>query len=331
MKVLVTGGAGYIGSHCVHQLLKLGHEPIVIDNLVTGHIKSVPPIVRFYKADLKEFKEIFPILAAEEPEVVMHFAGSCYVGESVFHPLKYYENNVVATCTLLKAMQVAKIEKIIFSSSCAVYGQPDKLPITLATPLFPINPYGRSKLMIEKILSDLASLKQIRFVALRYFNVAGASPDGLIGEVHYPETHLIPCALQAAIQQDTHLKVFGSDYNTKDGTCERDYVHVDDICRAHILSLDFLQAYPLVTGAYFNLGNTQPVTILDVIHTVETVTGLKVPFKYYDRRAGDPSSLYTELDHSTNKILGWNPQYTDIKTIIETAWQWHSKHPKGYN
>jgi UDP-glucose 4-epimerase len=289
MKVLVAGGAGYIGSHCVRQLLAAGHEPVVVDNLVYGHRGALAAGVRFHEAGLADAAALDRIFAAERIDLVMHFAAFCYVGESVKTPLKYYLNNVAATYTLLDVMQRHGVNKFVFSSTCATFGVPATLPLVEDMPQAPINPYGQTKLDVENALRALAHGQGLSFAVFRYFNAAGAAEDGSIGEDHDPETHLIPLAIWAAQGRRAALEVFGTDYPTPDGTCLRDYVHVDDLSRAHIAAFDRL-AKP-GTALFYNLGTGQPTSVLEVIHAVEKVTGLKVPVKFSPRREGDPPAL----------------------------------------
>lgn len=327
MNVLVVGGAGYIGSHCVRQLLAAGHRPVVLDNLVFGHRAAVPPDVPFYPANLGNEKEVGKILRKERIELVMHFAAYAYVGESVTDPLKYYFNNVAATLHLLRCMLGAGVKKFVFSSTCATYGTPEKMPITEDTPQAPINPYGQTKLDVENALKALARANGLSFAAFRYFNAAGAAEDGAIGEHHDPETHLIPLAIDAATGARPPLQVFGHDYPTPDGTCLRDYVHVDDLSRAHIAVFDRLSA----PGAalFYNLGTGRPTSVLEVIRAVEQVTGKKVPYTLAPRRAGDPPALYADSTKA-QKELGWSIRYPDITAIVASAWRWHAAHPQGY-
>lgn len=327
MKVLVAGGAGYIGSHCVAQLLAAGHEPVVVDNLAYGHRAALPAKVKFLQADLGSAAAIDAILATEKPEAVMHFAAFAYVGESVQEPLKYYLNNVSATYTLLEAMLRRGIRKFVFSSTCATYGVPARLPIVEDMPQAPINPYGQTKLDVENALRALAPAHGLSFAAFRYFNAAGAAEDGTIGEDHDPETHLIPLAIGAAQGLRPPLQVFGNDYPTPDGTCLRDYVHVDDLSRAHIAAFDQL-AKP-GTALFYNLGTGTPTSVLEVVRAVEKVSGKKVPVNYAPRRAGDPPALYANADKAQRE-LGWAPKFKSIEPIVETAWCWHSKHPQGF-
>jgi UDP-glucose 4-epimerase len=327
MKVLVAGGAGYIGSHCVRQLIAAGHEPVILDNLVYGHRAAVPSGVRLLEAGLADAAALEKIFAAEKIDVVMHFAAYCYVGESVTAPLKYYQNNVAATLTLLDVMLRHGVKKFVFSSTCATYGTPMKMPMTEDLPQAPINPYGQTKLDVENMLKALAPAHGLSFAAFRYFNAAGASEDGVIGEDHDPETHLIPLAIGAAQGLRPGLQVFGTDYPTPDGTCQRDYVHVDDLSRAHIAVFDKLNA----PGAqfFYNLGTGTPTSVLEVIKAVEKITGLKVPATYAPRRPGDPAALYADATKARRE-LGWTPKFATIEPIVETAWRWHKSHPHGY-
>jgi UDP-glucose 4-epimerase len=327
MKVLVAGGAGYIGSHCVKQLVAAGHEPVVLDNLVYGHRAAVDSSIRLHDLNLGDKAAIDRVLAAEKPGAVMHFAAFAYVGESVTDPLKYYHNNVVATFNLLESMLRHGVKKFVFSSTCATYGIPEKMPITEDSVQKPINPYGQTKLDVENMLKALAPATGLSFAAFRYFNAAGAAEDGSIGEDHEPESHLIPLAIGAAQGLRPALQIFGNDYPTPDGTCLRDYVHVDDLSRAHIAAFDKLAA----PGAqhFFNLGTGTPTSVLEVIRAVEKVSGLKVPAKFAPRRAGDPPALYANASKARHE-LGWTPKFQTIEPIVETAWRWHQAKPKGY-
>src|SRR5215216_5051171 len=327
MNVLVVGGAGYIGSHCVRQLVAAGHRPVVLDNFVYGHRAALPKGVTVHEANLGDETVVGRILRDEKIEVVMHFAAFCYVGESVSDPLKYYFNNVVATLHLLKAMLDAGVKKFVFSSTCATYGVPTGMPIVETMPQAPINPYGQTKLDIENALKALAHANGLSFAAFRYFNAAGASEDGAIGEDHSPETHLIPIAIDAAVGKRPALQVFGNDYPTPDGTCLRDYVHVDDLSRAHIGVFEKLQQ----PGAalFYNLGTGKPTSVLEVIRAVEKATGKKVPYQFAPRRAGDPPELYADSRKARSE-LNWEIKFPDIDSIVATAWKWHSSHPDGY-
>jgi UDP-glucose 4-epimerase len=327
MNVLVAGGAGYIGSHCVRQLIAAGHRPVVVDNLVFGHRAAVAPDVPFHAVDFGDAVAIDAVFAQHPIDVVMHFAAYAYVGESVTDPIKYYRNNLAAPLTLLEVMLRRGVKKFVFSSTCATYGVPARLPITEDLPQAPINPYGQTKLDVENLLKALARAHGLSFAAFRYFNAAGAAEDGAIGEDHDPETHLIPLAIGAAQGRRPALQVFGTDYPTPDGTCLRDYVHVDDLSRAHIAVFDRL-ATP-GTGLFYNLGTGTPTSVLEVIQAVEKVSGLKVPVTYGTRRAGDPPALYAD-GAKVRAELGWTPKFTSIEPIIETAWRWHRDHPAGY-
>ena len=327
MKVLVVGGAGYIGSHCVRQLVDAGHRPAVLDNLVYGHRGAVAPSVPFYETSLGDVAAVRSILEKEQIELVMHFAAYCYVGESVTDPLKYYLNNVGATLQLLQAMQSVGVKRFVFSSTCATYGIPDRLPMTEDLPQAPINPYGQTKLDVENALKALARAYGLSFAVIRYFNAAGAAEDGSIGEDHDPETHLIPLAIDAALGRRPPLQLFGADYPTPDGTCLRDYVHVDDLSRAHIAVFDRL-AKP---GAqlFYNLGTGRPASNREVVRAVEKITGKKVPLIEAPRRPGDAPALYADSTLAQRE-LGWKVKFGDIESVVGTAWKWHSTHPKGF-
>jgi len=327
MNVLVVGGAGYIGSHCVRQLISAGHRPVVLDNLIFGHRAAVAPSVPFYDVNLGDEAAVGKILTDEKIEVVMHFAAFAYVGESVNDPLKYYFNNVVAPLSLLRVMLAKKVTKFVFSSTCATYGIPEKMPIVETMRQTPINPYGQTKLDLENVLKSLAHAHGLSFAAFRYFNAAGAAEDGSIGEDHAPETHLIPLAIDAATGKRPALQIFGTDYPTPDGTCLRDYVHVDDLSRAHIAVFEKLDKPG--TGLFYNLGTGTPTSVREVIRAVEKVTGKKVPYTEAPRRAGDPPALYADSSKATQD-LGWKIKFPEIESIVATAWKWHSSHPDGF-
>jgi len=327
MNVLVVGGAGYIGSHCVRQLLAAGHRPVVLDNLVFGHRGAIAAGVPLYTADLGDEAAVGEILKREEIEAVMHFAAFAYVGESVNDPLKYYFNNVVATLGLLRVMLKHGVKKFVFSSTCATYGVPTAMPIVETMPQAPINPYGQTKLDIENALKALAHAHGLSFAAFRYFNAAGAAEDGSIGEDHVPESHLIPLAIESAVGRRPALQVFGTDYPTPDGTCLRDYVHVDDLSRAHIAV--FAKLEQPGTALFYNLGTGRPTSVLEVIRAVEKVTGLKVPYVLAPRRAGDPTALYADSAKAVRE-LGWEIKFNQIEAIVETAWKWHRANPSGF-
>ncbi|BDS08157.1 UDP-glucose 4-epimerase GalE [Oceaniferula spumae] len=327
MNVLVVGGAGYIGSHCVRQLQAAGHRALVLDNLVYGHRAAIAEDVPFFNEDLGNRAAVTKILTEEKIDVVMHFAAYAYVGESVTEPLKYYENNTGNTIQLLLAMQDAGVTKFVFSSTCATYGEPDTLPMVEDLPQAPINPYGQTKLQVEAVLKDLAAVDKMSSAVFRYFNAAGAAEDGSIGEHHDPETHLIPLAIDAATGKRPALKIFGTDYPTPDGTCLRDYVHVDDLSRAHIAVFEQLENPG--TFAHYNLGTGKPTSVREILDAVEKVTGMPVPAEEAPRRAGDPPSLYADNTKARTE-LGWEPKYLDIESTIATAWKWHQSHPDGY-
>jgi UDP-glucose 4-epimerase len=328
MNVLVVGGAGYIGSHCVRQLIVAGHRPIVLDNLVFGHRAALSSQIPFYNADMGDRKVVGEILRSEAIELVMHFGAYAYVGESVNQPRKYYENNFVATLRLLEAMLDADVKKFVFSSSCATYGVPQCLPIVEEVLQQPINPYGQTKLDVENCLKAFAHAYGLSFAAFRYFNAAGAAADGSIGEAHEPETHLIPLVIDAATGRRENVCIFGTDYPTPDGTCLRDYVHVDDLSRAHIAVFPQLE----VAGAslFYNLGTGVPSSVREIIAAVESVTGLKVPVVEAERRAGDPPELYADASKARRE-LGWQLECPDLKSIVASAWRWHRLHPEGYS
>jgi UDP-glucose 4-epimerase len=327
MKILVAGGAGYIGSHCVRQLAAAGHRPVVVDNLVYGHRAALAPSVPCYETSLSDEATVRSVLEKERIELVMHFAAYCYVGESVTDPLKYYLNNVSATLLLLKAMLAVGVKQFVFSSTCATYGIPDRLPMTEDLPQAPINPYGQTKLDVENVLKALARAHGLSFAAFRYFNAAGAAEDGSIGEDHDPETHLIPLAIDAALGRRPPLQLFGTDYPTPDGTCLRDYVHVEDLSRAHIAVFDRLTQPG--TGLFYNLGTGRPASNREVIRAVEKISGRKVPLIEAPRRAGDSPALYADSTLAQRE-LGWKVKFGDIESIVDTAWKWHSTHPKGF-
>ena len=325
MDILVVGGAGYIGSYMCKYLSKQGYQPVVLDNLVYGHREAVKwgPLFEGSMSDTALLDHIF---STHQIGAVMHFAAFCHVGESVTAPAKYYQNNVAATITLLEQMQRNNVSDFIFSSSCATYGEPVEIPITEAHPQQPINPYGKTKLMVEQILEDFETAYGIRSICLRYFNAAGADPETELGEDHDPETHLIPLAIQTALGQ-RELCIFGDDYPTQDGTCIRDYIHIDDLAQAHLLALERL--FSDMPGGRYNLGNGDGYSVKEVIETVARIAGKAIPVKIAERRAGDPAVLIGSSQKAM-KELGWNPRFDDLRTIIETAWKWHRTHPIGY-
>jgi UDP-glucose 4-epimerase len=326
-EILVVGGAGYIGSHMCKYLYQNGMQPVVLDNLSYGHRQAVQwgP---FYEGDMVDTALLKKIFAKHNIEAVMHFAAFCYVGESVTHPLKYYQNNVSATLTLLTEMVAHNILNFIFSSTCATYGEPERLPLLENFPQNPINPYGRSKLMMEQILNDLDHANGMKSVCLRYFNAAGADSEGEIGEDHDPETHLIPIVLQTALGQWDELTIFGSDYPTKDGTCIRDYIHIQDLAQAHHLSL--LHLLEGGESKKYNLGNGNGYSVLDVIKSAESITQKKIPYSYAERRPGDPATLVGSSALIIEE-LNWKPEFTSLESVLTTAWNWHVNHPKGFD
>ena len=317
-RVLVTGGAGYVGSHACKALARAGYVPVVYDNLSRGHAWAVKwgPLEH---GDLLNPARLAAVIGKHRPFAVLHFAALAYVGESVADPLRYYRNNVGGTINLLQAMRENAVRGIVFSSTCSVYGAPKKLPIPENHPQAPLNPYGHSKRMIEQMLADAASAHGLRSVSLRYFNAAGADPEGEIGEVHDPETHLIPLALEAAAGLRPRLTIHGTDYATRDGTCIRDYVHVSDLADAHVLALRYLARNRGASA--FNLGNGGGFTVREVIAAAERVTGRKVPSREGPRRAGDPPALVASAASARRK-LGWKPRYRDLEAMIATAWRW---------
>jgi UDP-glucose 4-epimerase len=324
MRILVTGGAGYIGSHTAVFLAEQGHEIWVYDNLHRGH-KQAAQRHHFVQGDLQEVGLLKRVLA-QGVDAVVHFAALTYVGESVQEPDRYYRNNFLGTLNLLEAMHDAGVKRIVFSSTAAVYGTPERVPILESAVKQPINPYGRSKLAVEWLLADHLAAYGIGYAALRYFNAAGASGSGEIGEDHSPETHLIPIVLQVALGQRSHIDVYGTDYPTEDGTCVRDYVHVEDLAEAHSLALQAIQPG---RGLTYNLGSGSGYSVRQVISSCEDVTGKSIPVRYSDRRAGDPAVLIASSDKIQNE-LGWRPKRSDLQNIIGSAWQWHSSHPRGY-
>jgi len=327
MNILVVGGAGYIGSHCVRQIFAAGHRPVILDNFAYGHRAAVPAGVTLHEGNLGDGPFVRRVLEAERIDAVMHFAAYCYVGESVRDPMKYYFNNVVATLHLLQAMRDAGVRRFIFSSTCATFGVPASLPIHENLPQVPINPYGQTKLDIEQVLKALAVAHGLSFAVFRYFNAAGAAEDGSIGEDHAPETHLIPLAIDVATGRRPHLQLFGTDYPTPDGTCLRDYVHVDDLSRAHIAACTRLDAPG--TQLFYNLGTGFPTSNREVIATVEEITGRPVRVVESPRRAGDPPALFAD-SAKARRDLGWTVKFPDIRSIVATAWKWHQAHPAGF-
>jgi UDP-glucose 4-epimerase len=327
MTVLVLGGAGYIGSHTVDRLVEAGYDVAVVDNLVTGHKAAVRKESRLHVGDVRDKEFMRKVFTEENVEGVVHFAAFSVVPESMKDPLKYFDNNTAGMVTLLEVMHEFDVKNIVFSSTAATYGEPKQIPIKETDPQIPTNPYGESKLAMEKIMhwSDIAY--GIKSVALRYFNVAGAKPDGSIGEDHNPETHLVPIILQVAAGKRDKLQIFGDDYPTKDGTNVRDYVHVVDLADAHILALKYLAAGN--DSNAFNLGSATGFSNLEILEAARRATGKEIPAVMAPRRPGDPSTLIAASDKARD-ILGWKPQFDDVEKIIATAWNWHEEHPEGY-
>ncbi len=325
-RVVVTGGAGYIGSHAVRALADAGHAVAVLDDLSAGHQQAVPSGVPLVRAKIHDRAAVGKLLADHRADAVMHFAAWLAVGESVQKPIEYYQNNVNGTLTVLEAMRDSGVKRFIFSSTCAVYGEPSRVPIDETAAKNPINAYGETKLTIERALPHLERAYGIKSVALRYFNAAGAHPDGTIGEDHADEVHLIPLAIRAA-NGGTPLRVFGEDYPTPDGTCLRDYIHVSDLADAHIRALEALERG--APSNAFNVGTGTPHSVRSVIDTVSRVVGRPVAWQSAPRRPGDPAVLYAAADRARNE-LGWRPNYTDLEVIVRHAWHWHKSHPGGY-
>jgi UDP-glucose 4-epimerase len=327
MSVLVLGGAGYIGSHAVYQLIDQGEDVVVIDNLETGHINAIHPQATFYIGDIRDLDFLRSVFEKESIDAVIHFAAHSLVGESMQKPLEYFDNNVYGTQVLLEAMVEAGVSHIVFSSTAATYGEPVAVPITETMPTNPTSTYGETKLTMEKLMKWTEQAHGINYVSLRYFNVAGARETAEIGEDHRPESHLVPIILQTALGQRSHITIFGEDYDTADGTCIRDYVHVEDLIQAHLLALDYLRNDG--TSNTFNLGSSEGFSVREMIAAARKVTGKEIPTVIGERRAGDPSILIASSDKA-KKVLGWNPKRTSVKKIIEDAWKWHLTHPSGY-
>ncbi len=326
MRILVTGGAGYIGSHAVRLFLARGHDVWVYDNLELGHRKAVPAD-RLIVGDLGDAAPLEHVLFTRQIEAVVHFAASALVGESVRDPAKYYRNNLINTINLMECLRRNGIGRFVFSSTCATYGVPRQVPITEDEPQKPINPYGFTKLAVERALADYAAAYRWGYAALRYFNASGAGADGTIGEDHDPETHLVPLVLQVALGQRPYIEVFGTDYPTPDGTCIRDYIHVDDLAEAHLLALERLEPGK---GLCYNVGTGRGYSVREVIRTAEQVTGKSITVREGPRRPGDPPALVAAAEKIQHE-LDWHPRYTDLRTIVGTAWRWHQSHPRGYN
>ena len=327
MAILVCGGAGYIGSHAVHALVEKGEEVVIVDNLQTGHRGALNPAAKFYEGDIRDAAVLDKIFTENKIEAVIHFAANSLVGESMEKPLLYFNNNVYGMQVLLEAMVRHGVDKIVFSSTAATYGEPKRVPIHEDDETCPTNTYGETKLTMEKMMKWVSRANGVRYVSLRYFNAAGALPDGSIGEDHKTETHLIPLILQVPTGRRDHITVFGDDYPTPDGTCLRDYIHVVDLADAHVLALEYLRK----GGAsdIFNLGNGQGFSVKEMIAAAEKATGRSIKVEIGARRAGDPAQLIASSEKARS-VLGWKPQFTDVEQVIGTAWKWHESHPHGY-
>ena len=327
MAVLVCGGAGYIGSHAVYALVEKGEDVVIVDNLQTGHRKALHPKAAFYEGDIRDFSLLDRIFTENKIEAVIHFAANSLVGESMEKPLLYFNNNVYGMQMLLEGMVHHGVDKIVFSSTAAVYGEPKRVPIREDDETCPTNTYGETKLTMEKMMKWVSRANGVRYVSLRYFNAAGALPDGSIGEDHKVETHLIPLILQVPTGRREHITVFGDDYPTPDGTCLRDYIHVVDLSDAHVLALEYLRRGG--ESNIFNLGNGQGFSVREIISAAEKATGCSIKVEIGARRAGDPEQLIASSEKART-VLGWKPQFTDVEQIIGTAWKWHESHPQGY-
>jgi UDP-glucose 4-epimerase len=325
--ILVTGGAGYIGSHVVKELLSKRYDVVVFDNLLEGHLEAVDERARFINGDIRNEEDLMAAFSQYPISAVIHFAAHCYVGESVINPSKYYGNNVKGTLNLLNVMMRSNIKKLVFSSSCAVYGDPDGKIMDESLETKPINPYGWSKLMCEQMIKDFEKAYSLNYCILRYFNVAGADVNGRLGEDHHPETHLIPCILEHLAGKKKKIQVYGTDYNTKDGTCVRDYIHVTDLANAHLKALEYLYT-DIRTNKIYNVGNEKGYSVNEIIHWCENITKKKAIVEYVDRREGDPPTLVAKSVRIKNE-LNWEANY-GLKEMIESAWKWFSSHPDGY-
>ena len=328
MAILVLGGAGYIGSHTALELVKAGNEVVIADNLVTGYRKAIPEGAKFYEGDLRDSDFLDNLFHQEKIDAVIHFAAYSLVGESVTNPLKYYDNNLYGTKVLLEAMVKNNVGKIVFSSTAATYGEPENIPILESDRTCPTNPYGETKLAMEKMFKWTAEAHGLRYVSLRYFNACGADESGTIGEAHNPESHLIPLILQVPNGKRETISIYGTDYDTPDGTCIRDYIHVTDLAQAHILAVQYLNNGS--ESDIFNLGNGVGYSVREVIETARKVTGHPIPATETSRRAGDPARLVASSEKA-KKILGWKPVHDSLEEIIVSAWNWHKNHPNGYD
>lgn len=328
MRILVLGGAGYIGSHTALELVKAGNEVVIADNLVTGYRKAIPEGAKFYEGDLRDFDFLNKLFQQEKIDAVIHFAAYSLVGESVTNPLKYYDNNLYGTKVLLEAMVKNNVGKIVFSSTAATYGEPENIPILESDRTCPTNPYGETKLAMEKMFKWTAEAHGLRYVSLRYFNACGADESGTIGEAHNPESHLIPLILQVPNGKRETISIYGTDYDTPDGTCIRDYIHVTDLAQAHILAVQYLNNGG--ESDIFNLGNGVGYSVREVIETARKVTGHPIPATESSRRAGDPARLVASSEKAKS-VLGWKPVHDSLEEIISSAWNWHKNHPNGYD
>jgi UDP-glucose 4-epimerase len=327
MKVLVTGGAGYVGSHCVRALLAAHHDVTVLDNLSAGHTAAVPKDAKLIVGDLEDIDLLEGLFSLGRFDAVMHFAAFIEVGESVLHPLRFYENNVGNSVKLLSAMERHGVKRMVFSSTCATYGVPERMPITEDMPQRPASPYARAKLAVEWALADSAAAWGLGYVALRYFNAAGAAADGTIGEDHHPETHLIPNVLMVALGQRPHVKIFGTDYPTPDGTCVRDYVHVEDLAAAHLKSIEVVQSGE---ARAYNAGTGHGATVREVVEVARRVTSHGIPVEESPRREGDVPVLCADSS-KIRRELGWVPRFEKLEPIVASAWEWHRNHPRGFD
>ncbi|MBP3722746.1 MAG: UDP-glucose 4-epimerase GalE [Selenomonadaceae bacterium] len=327
MAILVCGGAGYIGSHTVYKLVEAGEDVVILDNLQSGHREAINKKAKFYEGDLRDFAFLDKLFATEKIEAVIHFAANSLVGESMKEPLKYYNNNVHGMEVLLSALVKHNVDKIVFSSMAATYGEPKSIPIKEDDPTIPTNTYGETKLAMEKMMRWVEKAHNIRFVSLRYFNAAGATLDGSFGEDHNPETHLIPLILKTALKKRDAITIFGDDYDTKDGTCIRDYIHVFDLADAHILALKYLRNGG--KSEIMNLGNGKGFSVKEMIEAAKIVTGKEIKVEMGNRRAGDPAVLIASSEKA-KRILNWQPKFIDVKDIIASAWSWHKSHPEGF-
>lgn len=325
--ILVCGGAGYIGSHTVYELIDRGEEVVIVDNLVTGHMGAVHPKAKFYKGDIRDLDFLDKVFKENDIDAVIHFAASSIVGESMVDPLKYYDNNLYGTQVLLQAMINNNVKKIVFSSTAATYGEPENIPILETDKTQPTNPYGETKLAMEKMFKWADIAHGIKYISLRYFNVAGAHPSNKIGEDHTPETHLIPLILQVALGKRDVISIFGDDYSTPDGTCIRDYIHVIDLADAHILAVNKLREG--FQSNIYNLGNGNGFSVKEMIDAARKVTNHEIPAKVVQRRAGDPAQLVASSKKAMNE-LGWKPKYDSVEDIISSAWKWHQNKPSGF-